>query len=75
VKDCDEALRKESAFQTILTASVEFLEDLAKLRFSKIVKGMFAITRRDHEVREAELKAPGKEIAFIADARSVFRKG
>lgn len=58
--------------QTVVKIPLELLEDLVKLRFSKIVEPFFALRKREILLMEAELNAPGREIASILEARDAF---
>jgi hypothetical protein len=51
---------------------LELLEDLVKIKWSRIAKGMLSARSRKVELLEAEMKAPGKECAYIVDARKRF---
>ncbi len=51
---------------------LELLEDLVKIKWSTIAKGMLWARSRKVELLEAEMKAPGKECAYIFDARKKF---
>ena len=57
---------------TIIIASAEVLENLAKLEFSKLAKSLFAANKRRVDLMEAELTVPGKEVAYITKSREVF---
>jgi len=55
---------------------LEIMENLVKFNWSKIAKGALQVWKRDVELMEAELKAPGRECAYVFDARKRFgRKG
>lgn len=58
--------------ETIITGAAEIAEDLVKVRWGKLAKMPFSVSSRKIELLEAELKAPGREIAYIAHARSEF---
>jgi hypothetical protein len=51
---------------------IEFVEDLAKLNWSKIAKGVLSVKKRQAELMEAEMKAPGRECAYIFEAQRKF---
>ena len=51
---------------------VEVLEDLAKFNWSKVAKGALSVKKRRIELMEAEMKAPGREVAYVFDARKKF---
>ena len=65
---------KKGVLETVITSGAEFIEDLIKLRFSKVAKQLFSIKRRKIELMEAEMKAPGREISYIIKAREKFSK-
>jgi hypothetical protein len=58
--------------QTVVKLPFELLEDLIKLRLSKVVEPFFALRKREIQLMEAELNAPGREIAYILKAREAF---
>ena len=60
------------ALETIIVTSAELMEDLVKFNWGKAAKGLFAIRRRHVELIEGELKSPGREIAYIYNARKSF---
>ena len=60
------------ALETIVTAAGEALENIAKLRFGALAKSVFSLKRRRIEMLDAERQAPGRELAYIIRARSVF---
>ena len=55
-----------------LIAGLEILEDLVKLNWSKIAKGALSVKKRKVELLEAEMKAPGRECAYVFAARKRF---
>ena len=55
-----------SALETILVS-------IADRKFGDIVKGLFSVRHRKIALLEGELKAPGREIAFISKAQETFR--
>jgi hypothetical protein len=63
-----------SALETFVVSAAEFVENLVKLNFGKVAKGLFAIKNRNVQLLEAELKAPGREIALIAKAKETFKR-
>ena len=70
------ALHKLKASKTVFEAyiipAIEVLEDFAKLNWSKIAKLGVTAKQRKIEFLEAELKAPGRECAYVFDARKRF---
>jgi hypothetical protein len=60
-------------FEAYIIPAVEVLEDLAKLSWTKIAKLGVSVKQRKIELLEAELKAPGRECAYIFEARNRFK--
>jgi hypothetical protein len=50
----------------------EFIEDLVTIKWSKIAKGTLGVSKREVELMEAEMKAPGRECAYVFDAQRRF---
>lgn len=50
----------------------ETIENLIKLKFSKLPEPFFAFKKRQISLLEAELNAPGREMAYIIKARDEF---
>jgi hypothetical protein len=61
-----------SFVDVFVIAPLEILENLVKLNLSKIAKGILQVRRRRIELEEAEMKAPGRECAYVFDARQRF---
>ncbi len=59
--------------ETIVKGSTDILEDIAKFKISKLMEGLFSARRREIELLEAELKAPGREIAYIVKAKEQLK--
>jgi len=51
--------------ETIVTTSLSFIENLAKLKLNEASKLIFDLTRTEIHLLKAENSAPGKEVAFI----------
>lgn len=62
-----------STLETIIVTGAEIAENLVKLQFGKLAKGLFSLRHRKLALLEGELKSPGREIAFISKARETFR--
>jgi hypothetical protein len=65
----------QSFLDVFVISPLEIMENLVKFNWSKIAKGALQVRKRDVELMEAELKAPGRECAYIFDARRRFGKG
>ena len=63
---------RTSKLETILTAPLELLENVLKIKWSETAKQFFCIRKSKIALLEAELKAPGKELAYIVRAKEVF---
>ena len=57
------------ALETVVVATAEVIECLAKLKLSTLAKKSFAISRTQIEMMEAEATAPGREIAYLVKTR------
>jgi hypothetical protein len=51
---------------------VEVMEDLVTFHWSKVAKGIFGVRKRKIELMEAEMKAPGRECAYVFEAQKRF---
>lgn len=60
--------------EIVVTTAGELAEDLVKLRWGKLSKLLFSMSHRKIDLMEAELKAPGREIAYLVKARNEFRR-
>lgn len=58
--------------ETLVMTTAEVAENLAKLKFSKIAQLAFSMKNRKLSLMEEEMKAPGKEVAYISKAREKF---
>jgi hypothetical protein len=59
--------------EVIVKAPLEIIEDLVKLKFSKIPEPFFAIKKRQINLMEIELNAPGREISYIIKTQEAFQ--
>jgi hypothetical protein len=58
-------------FETLVTASLSFFENIAKLNLSKASKVIFDLNRTELRMLKAENEAPGKEVAFINKLKEI----
>lgn len=58
--------------ETVLKIPLEILENLIKLKPSKAIEAVFTFRKIKYDLMEAEFTAPGREVAYIADARRRF---
>jgi len=76
----EEALRlhrlktENSTLKIILMIGAEILENLPRLRFSKIIQSFYKLKENKIELLEAELKTEGSELAYISRAKKRFIK-
>ncbi len=59
--------------EVMIKAPLEIIENLIKLKLSKIPDPLFAIKKRQISLMEAELNAPGREMAYIIKTRETFQ--
>ncbi len=60
--------------EIVVTTSGQVAEDLVKVRWGKLSKLPFSVTQRKIDLMEAQLKAPGREIAYIVKAHKAFHR-
>jgi hypothetical protein len=58
--------------ETIVTASGEALENIARFKFGALAKSAFSLRHRRIQLLDAERQAPGRELAYIVRARELF---
>ncbi len=62
----------QSFVDVFVISPLEIIEDLVKFNWSKIARGALSIRKRKVELMEAEMAAPGRECAYVFDARERF---
>jgi hypothetical protein len=62
----------QSFVDVFVVSPLEIMENLVKLNWSKIAKGALQVQKRKVELMEAEMKEPGRECAYVFDARKQF---
>jgi hypothetical protein len=62
----------QSFVDVLVITPLEILENLLKFSWSKIARGALQVQKRKVELMEAEMKAPGRECAYLFDARQRF---
>jgi hypothetical protein len=62
----------QSFVDVFIISPLEIIENIVKLNWSKIAKGALDVKKRKVELLEAEMKAPGRECAYVFDARKRF---
>jgi hypothetical protein len=58
--------------ETFITSGTEIVEDLIKIKWSKVAEKLFSIRNRKIELLDAETKSPGQELAYIYKAKNRF---
>ena len=58
--------------ETYVIPTIEVCENVAKLNWSKIAKNVLGVRKRQIELMEAEMKAPGGECAYVFDTQKRF---
>lgn len=59
--------------EVMVKAPLEIIENLVKLKFSKIPEPLFALKKRQINLMEAELNAPGREVAYMIKTQETFQ--
>jgi hypothetical protein len=62
---------RQSLFEVLVSTSADLVLSLPKVLMG-LAKPGFALKKREYELMEADLHAPGKEIAYLYDARQSF---
>lgn len=62
------------AIESVVVGGLEIAENIAKLKPSKIAKGLFQVSEAEVELMKLELTAPGNELAYIYKAQQQFGK-
>jgi len=58
--------------EILIVSTLEFIENVAKLNWSKAAKMLFELNKQDFQLYEAERKAPGREVAYISKIKKEF---
>jgi hypothetical protein len=58
--------------ETLLMIPAEMLEGLVRLKPTQTVKALFSFKRQRLQLLEAELKAPGRDLAYLIKAKQEF---
>ena len=64
--------RRTGTFETLVVTSAEILENLLRLKVGALAKGVLSIRSSDLALMQAELTAPGRELAYLYHARRTF---
>jgi hypothetical protein len=62
------------ALETAVVSAAEVVEDLVKIKWGKIAKGLFTFRQRKIALLEGELKSPGSEVAYIIKAQEAYQQ-
>ena len=58
--------------QTLLIIPAEIIEGVVRLKPTQSVKALFTLKRQRIELREAEMKAPGRDLAYLMKVRDEY---
>jgi hypothetical protein len=64
---------KQGFLETFLTTSGELIDNLVKIKWGKVAETMFTIQHRKLALLEAEMSAPGREIAYVYRTNEHFK--
>jgi hypothetical protein len=62
----------KGTLETVIVSTAELAEDLVKLKWGKIAKGLFALKHRRIALISGELTSPGSQVAYIIKATETF---
>jgi len=62
----------QSFVDVFVISPLEIIENLVKFNWSKIARSALQVSKRKVELMEAEMKASGRECAYVFDARKRF---
>jgi len=60
-------------FRVFVTTLSEIIENLVTLKFSKVTETIFSLSEKKLDLFEAEMQAPGREVAYISKAKNTFQ--
>jgi hypothetical protein len=63
---------RKGTFETIVTVAAEVVEDLVQIKWGKLASLLFVLKNRKIALLEAERSAPGREIAYVVQARKAL---
>lgn len=63
-----------SIWESIIKVSLEAMENIATLKFSKLADILFTAKKQKIDLMEAEINAPNKEIAYLVKTNEEFNK-
>jgi hypothetical protein len=63
---------KRGILEIVVTIAAEIAEDLVKIRLGELSRLPFTLSHRKIDLLQAELNAPGREIAYVVHARKQF---
>jgi hypothetical protein len=66
---------KQGVFRTVIATGLDVLADLTTFKWGKAADLLFSLNERKIQLMEAELHAPGKELAYFVSAEDRFASG
>ena len=61
--------------EKLVVGTAEAIENLAKLKFSKLAKQLFSIRKENVKLLREERATPGYDIAYISKIRNAVKRG
>ena len=61
------------SIESIVLTTLDVVENLVKLKWSSVAQALFKIARHDMVMLEAELNAPGRQVAYIRKVQERFK--
>jgi len=65
---------KKGVLETFVTVGAEIAEDILKIKWGRLAKLLFTVSGQKLELMEAEMNAPGRDIAYLIHAREAFAR-
>jgi hypothetical protein len=63
---------RRGVIEIVITTTAKIAEDLVKIRWGDLSRSLFSLSHRKLELMEAELNAPGRELAYLIHARKAL---
>ncbi|PKN64597.1 MAG: hypothetical protein CVU57_14400 [Deltaproteobacteria bacterium HGW-Deltaproteobacteria-15] len=58
--------------EVFIVTTAKTIENVMRLKISEAIEGLFSVRRQKADLLEAELKRPGKEVAYLVEAQERF---
>jgi hypothetical protein len=60
--------------EVFVVTPLEIIEDIVKLKWSKLAKSLFSLSKNDISLLKSEINSPGSQVAYIFHAKQHFSK-